>query len=114
MGYMLLEVKEKYKAKLKAQEKLKGATFNNGSDNDNNDKDKGGNDIDARVSLGKLVVVLDRPQRLWRPRQADWLLTPLLSAKSPLAILYRRKRQRISREDKEEKERPAKKHVRFT
>ena len=48
---MLLEVKEKYKAKLKAQEELKGATSNNSSDNN----------INARVSLGKLVVVLDRP-----------------------------------------------------
>jgi len=57
---MLLEVKGKYKAELKAQKELKGATSNNGSDNDNNDKDKGGNDINAKVGLGKLVAVLDR------------------------------------------------------
>ena len=44
---------------MKAQKELEGATFDNSSDNDN--KDKGGNDIDARVGLGKLVVVLDRP-----------------------------------------------------
>ena len=61
IGYILLEVKEKYKAKLKAQEELKGATSNNGSNNYNNNKDKGGNNINARVSLGKPVVVLDQP-----------------------------------------------------
>jgi len=58
---MLLEVKEKYKAKLKAQEELKGATSNNGSNNNNNNKDKGGNNINAKVGLRKLVVVLDWP-----------------------------------------------------
>ncbi|XTI92041.1 hypothetical protein V2W45_1249562, partial [Cenococcum geophilum] len=61
IGYTLLEVKEKYKAELKAQEEFKGATSNNGSDNNNNNKNKGGNDIDARIGLGKLVVVLDQP-----------------------------------------------------
>ncbi|XTI85281.1 hypothetical protein V2W45_1466197 [Cenococcum geophilum] len=89
IGHTLLEVKEKCKAKLKAQEELKGATSNNGSDNDNDNKDKGGNNINAKV---------------------DWLLILLLSAKSPLAILYRRKRRRISGEDEEEKKRLIKKH----
>ena len=66
IGYILLEVKEKRKAELKAQEEFKGATSNNSSDNNNNDKDKGGNNINARIGLGKLVVVLDQPQRLQR------------------------------------------------
>jgi len=61
IGHILLEIKEKYKAELKAQEEFKGATFSNSSNNDDNNKDKGGNNINARVSLGKLVVVLDRP-----------------------------------------------------
>jgi hypothetical protein len=61
MGYMLLEIKEKYKAELKAQEEFEGATSSDSSDNNDDNKDKGGNDIDARVSLRKLVVVLDRP-----------------------------------------------------
>jgi len=61
IGHTPLEVKEKYKAKLKAQEELKGATSDNGSNNDDNNKDKGGNNINARVSLGKPVVVPDRP-----------------------------------------------------
>ena len=61
IGYTPLEVKEKYKAKLKAQEELKGATSNDSSDNNDDDKDKGGNDINARVGLGKLVTVLDQP-----------------------------------------------------
>ena len=111
IGYIPLEVKKKYKAELKAQEELKGATSDDSSDNNDDDKDKGGNDIDARVDLRKLVAVLDQPQRLQRPRQADWLLTPPLE--SPLAILYRRKQRRISRKDKEEKGRPIKKHVSF-
>ena len=58
---MLLEVKEKYKAELKAQEELKGATSNSGSNNNNNNKDKNSNNIDARVGLGKPVIVLDWP-----------------------------------------------------
>ena len=56
---MLLEVKEKYKAELKAQEELKGATSNDSSNNNNNNEDKGGNNINAKVGLEKLVVVLD-------------------------------------------------------
>ena len=101
---------------MKAQEELKGVTFDNSSNNNNDDKDKdkGGNNIDARVGPGKLVAVLDRPRRPRRPRQADWFLILPLSAESPLAILYRRKRRRISGEDKEEKEHPAKKHISFT
>jgi len=113
MGHTPPEVKEKRKAELKAQEELEGATSDDGSDNDDNDEDKGGNDIDARVGLGKPVAALDRPWRPRRPRQADWLPTPPLSAESPPATPYRRKRRRISGEDEEEKERPAKKHVRF-
>ena len=66
IGYILLEVKEKRKAELKAQEELEGATSNDSSNNNNDDKDKSGNNINARVGLGKLVVVLDRPQRLQR------------------------------------------------
>jgi hypothetical protein len=58
---MLLEVKEKRKAKLKAQEELKGATSNDSSNNNDDNKDKGGNNVDARVGPGKLVAVLDRP-----------------------------------------------------
>ena len=61
IGYILLKVKEKRKAELKAQEEFQGATSNNSSDNNNGDKDKSGNNINARVSLGKLVVVLDQP-----------------------------------------------------
>jgi hypothetical protein len=61
MGYILLEVKEKCKAELKAQEEFEGATSNDSSDNNDDNKDKGGNNIDARIGLGKLVVVLDRP-----------------------------------------------------
>ena len=56
---MILEVKEKYKAELKAQEEFKGATSDDGSDNNDDNKNKGGNDIDARIGLGKLVIVLD-------------------------------------------------------
>jgi hypothetical protein len=108
MGHTPPEVKEKRKAKLKAQEELEGAT-SDGSDDDD-DKDKGGNDIGARVGPGKPVAAPDRPRRPRRPRQADWLPTPPLSAESPP---YRRKRRRISREDKEEEERPAKKHFGF-
>ena len=59
IGHTLPEVKEKRKAKLKAQEELKGATSNNSNNN---------NSINARVSLGKLVAALDRPQRPQRPR----------------------------------------------
>jgi len=59
--YTLLEVKEKYKAELKAQEEFKGATSDNNSNNNNNDKDKGGNNIDARIGLGKPVAALDWP-----------------------------------------------------
>ena len=62
IGYTLLEVKEKCKAELKVQEELKGVTSNNSSDNNDN-KDKGGNNIDARVGLGKLVITLDWLQR---------------------------------------------------
>ena len=64
IGHTLLEVKEKYKAELKAQEEFEGATSNSSSNNDDNNKDKGGNNINARVGLGKLVVVLNWPQRL--------------------------------------------------
>ena len=71
MGYTPLEVKEKRKAELKAQEELEGATSDGGSNNDDDDKDKGGNNINARVGLGKLVIVLDRPRRPRRPRQVD-------------------------------------------
>ena len=58
MEYTPLEVKKKYKAELKAQEEFEGATFNNSSDN-NNDKDKGGNDINTKVGPGKPVAILD-------------------------------------------------------
>jgi len=61
MGYTLPEVKKKHKAELKAQEEFEGATSNGGSDNNDNNKDKGGNNINARVGLGKLVVALNRP-----------------------------------------------------
>jgi hypothetical protein len=111
MGHTPPEVKEKRKAELKAQEELEGVTSDDGSDNDDDDKDKdkGGNDIDARVGPGRSVAAPDRPRR---PRQADWLPTPPLSAESPLAT-HRGKRRRISEEDEEEKEHPAKKHVSF-
>jgi hypothetical protein len=106
------EVKEKRKAELKALEELGGATSDDGSDNDNDDgKDKGGNDIDATVDPGETVAAPDRPPRLPTPRRAGWLPTPLLSAESPLTTPHRRKWRRISEEDDEEKERPAKKHV---
>lgn len=61
IGYILLEAKEKHKAELKAQKELKGATFNGSNNNNNDDKNKSGNNIDAKVSLGKLVIVLDWP-----------------------------------------------------
>ncbi|KAF2807497.1 uncharacterized protein BDZ99DRAFT_80757 [Mytilinidion resinicola] len=99
------EVKEKRKAELKALEELEGATSDDGSDNDD-DKDKGGNDIGARVEPGKTVAAPDRPRRPRRPRQAGRFPTPPLSAESPLTAPHRRKRRRISEEDDEEKERP--------
>ncbi|KAM7218653.1 hypothetical protein V8F06_005972 [Rhypophila decipiens] len=106
------EIKEKRKAELKAWDELEGATSDGGSDNDDEDKDKSGNNINARVGPGNPVAP-DRPRRPRRPCQADWLPTPPLSAKSPLATQQMRKRRRISEEDEEEKERSAKKHVSF-
>jgi hypothetical protein len=44
---------------LKAQEEFKGAVSNNSSNNNNNNKDKDDNDINAKVSPGKPVAVLD-------------------------------------------------------
>ncbi|KAF2245140.1 hypothetical protein BU26DRAFT_522255 [Trematosphaeria pertusa] len=101
------EVKEKRNAELKALQELEGATSDDGSDSDNN---RDGNGIDAGVGPGKTVAAPDRPRR--RPRQADWLPTPPLSAESPLATPHRRKQRRISEEDDKEKERPTKTHVR--
>lgn len=65
---------------MKAQEELEGVTSDDSSDNDD-DKDKGGNGVDATVAA---------PDRPWRPRQADWLPKPPLSAESPLTTPHRR------------------------
>ena len=105
MGRTPPGVKEKRKAELKALDELEGAASDHGSDNDD---DKGCNDIGARFDLGKIVAAPDRPRR---PRQADWLPTPPLSVGSALITPHGRKRRRISEEDDEQKERPAKNHV---
>ncbi|KAF2969142.1 hypothetical protein GQX73_g4381 [Xylaria multiplex] len=97
MGHTPPEVKEKRKAELKAMEEFEDLTSDDGSDND--DDGKGGNYIDVMVPPRKPVAA------------PDWFPTPPLSAERPLVTPHNRKRRRISREDKEEKERPAKKHA---
>ncbi len=91
MGHTPPELKEEYKAKVKAQEELDGVS-SEGSDNDNN-----GNNIGAGLGPRKVVT-----------RQADRLPTPPLS-ESPLTPL-RNKRWRIS-EEGDEVERPTKTRI---
>lgn len=101
MGHTPTELKEKRKAELEALDALWGITFD-----DDNAKAKTSNDIDARVGPGNPAA----PEQPQRPHQADWLPTPPLSAKSPLATPRRGKRRRTSAQD-EENGRLAKKHI---
>lgn len=105
MGHTPPELKEKRKAELEALDALWGITSDDDSDNDNA-KAKTSNDIDARVGPGNPAA----PPQPQRPHQADWLPTPPLSAKSPLATPRRGKRRRTSTQD-EENGRLAKKHI---
>jgi hypothetical protein len=101
MGHTPPELKDKRKAELKVLEELEGATSDDNSDNEDENKDKGGNDSNARVGPGKsaAAAVPNRP----------WLPSPPLSAESPLATLHRRKRRRTCEENEEEIECPAQK-----
>lgn len=101
MGHTPPELKEKRKAELEALDALWGITSD-----DDNAKAKASNDIDARVGPGNPAA----PEQPQRPHQADWLPTPPLSAKSPLATPRRGKRRRTSTQD-EENGRLAKKHI---
>lgn len=112
MGHTPTEIKEKRKVELKAQEELEGATSNDESDNDDG-KFKGGNGIIGTVSRRSTVAASNRPRRPQRPRQAEWLPTPPMSAESPPSTPHRNKRRRVIEEDEEEKERLAKKHVSY-
>lgn len=95
IGHTPPEVKEKRHAELKALEELDGVTSNDGSDSDNDDNDV----LDAEVGPGKLAAPLGSRKRSC---QADWLPTPPLSAESPLDTSHRRKRRRISGDDKKD------------
>ncbi|KAI1734582.1 hypothetical protein F4680DRAFT_453860 [Xylaria scruposa] len=97
-GYTPPEVEEKH-----------DTTTDDGSNNDGDDdskdkdKDKCGNDMDARVSPGKLVAAQDQPRR------QHWLFSLLADPVCSIATPHGRKRREISgKEEEEEKERPAK------
>ena len=114
MGHTPQEVKDKRQAELDLWDELAGVTSDESSDNDddeNKNKNKSGSGIDARVSPGKPVAAPDRPRR---PRQADRLPSPPLSAESPLATPHRRKRRRIHKEEDKEKEYPAQEDASFS
>ena len=97
IGHTPPEVKQKYQAKVQARVELWGIASDDGSDNENND-----NGVGARVSSDKAVAA---------SYQADWLPTPSLSAESPRATQYKRKRWRISEEGNAETKCPARTRV---
>lgn len=106
-GHTPTEVKEKYKAELKALEELEGATSDDGSDTD-------GDGADGRAGLERGVTAPDRSRR---PHQSPWLPTPPQSVDDPVPKLYRRKRRRnpgTDKEDDEEKKRPTETRISST
>ncbi|MCJ1309561.1 hypothetical protein MMC25_003221 [Agyrium rufum] len=99
------EITEMYEAEMKALDELWDA-----SDNSQDDyvKDRGCTAVDARIGPGKTVTT---PERSRKSHQAGLIPTPPLSTQSPLTTPHRWKRRRISEEDDEKKERPAKKQI---
>ncbi|RKU46302.1 hypothetical protein DL546_007805 [Coniochaeta pulveracea] len=113
MGHTPSELKEKRDAELKAWDEIAGVTSDDDSDEDKDDeyKEKCRNDIDTGVSLGRSTATPERPPRPRSPCQEDLPPTPPLSAGSPLPTPQRAERRRVFKENEEEKQPAAKKHV---
>lgn len=97
IGHTPPEVKERRLAELRALDEMEGATSDEGSDRD--DGDDATADGKARADKARPAT---GPVSRTQPQEAQGLLTPPLSAHSPMPTLRGKKRRRGEEKDEEE------------
>ena len=105
IGHTPPEVKERRAAELRALEEAEGPTSDEDSASDG-DSDATVNDKSGAENGQAALVQTTQPQ----PLEAGLLLTPPLSAYSPIPTPHRKKRRKISTRDEKEED-PRKTHV---